>query len=242
MMMLINVKVSLISFCIAAGLSFTTNTLRSLHAGKTLKFDEEYFDEMLHSALICIAIALIIGIIKDISEIEVRAELVAEDLDFEVSDNEAEIPLINPDKEYEQRLINAGYEIELIDIPKEYSDPVFYSIMTHPVILLTDDPRCSHTVDLKTYEYLLTHRNGSCLISGKKITGYITDLHLKLLIEAWVIAAELASQNLSKAKQAEEMHTGLLKLNYYGTLFHRRKEGNVEVIESNNAAFDYLNY
>ena len=240
-MRLINSKVSLVSFCIAAGLSFTTNTLRSLHAGKTLKFDEAYLDEMLHSAVICIAIAIIIGIIKDMSEQGVRAEPVLEDLEFEAFNNEAEITLLNPDNEYEQRLINAGYEID-IDIPKEYSDPVFYSLMTNPVILLTDDPRCSHTVDLKTYEYIRTHRNGYCLISGKEITGYLTDLHLKLLIEAWVIAAELASQNLSKAKQAEEMHTGLLKLNYYGTLFHRRKEGNVEVIESNNAAFDYLNY
>ena len=235
-MKLINSKVSLISFFIAISLSVTTNNLRSLYVGNTLKFDEEYFDELFYNAAICIALAIIIGIIKDISEQEVRAEPMLEALDFDVLNNKTEIPLLNSDNEYELRLINAGYQIEFIDIPDEYSDPVSYSIMANPVILLTDDPRCSHTVDFNTYEYLMTHRNGSCLISGKAIRGYITDLHLKLLIEAWVIAAELAPQNLSKARQEEEMHAGLLKLNYYGTLFNRRKEGNAEVIELNNTA------
>ena len=213
--------------------SISFDTYINVLVNKRLKFDEEYFDDMLQSLVLSMTMAILIGIIKN--EQEIRAEPVLEALEFDVLDDNAEIPMLNTDNEYEQRLINAGYQIEFTDIPEEYSDPIC-SIMTNPVILLTDDPRCSYTVDFNTYEYLMTHRNGTCLISGKEIKGYIPDLHLKLLIEAWVIAAELSPQNLSKARQEEEMHTGLLKLNYYGTLFNRRKEGKAEVIESNDTA------
>ena len=235
-MRLFNSNVALISFGISTGLFFSTQTFRSLGAGKQLEFNEEYLNELLHMAVICMAIAIFHGIIEEISEQRALVVPLLEDLDFEVlhvDADEADLSWLDSNNEYEQRLINAGYKLELLDIPNEYFDPFFrFPIMVNPVNLLTDDPRCSHTVDLSTYKYLMDQK-GVCPFSGKKITGYTPNSNLKLLIETWVL--DLVSKNRSEARQADEMHPELLKLNYPGTLFPREKEGNVEAIGSNNA-------
>lgn len=107
-----------------------------------------------------------------------------------------ELPAIQPmplENDYERRLREAGYEGP---IPRKYIDPVSFSIMINPVILVTENAT-GLSFDITTMVDLVRNQL-PCPHTHKPITGYVPNRHLKNEIEEWVqsIEQEMAKKPL----------------------------------------------
>ncbi len=218
-----NYNAAFITFCTVAGGFAFSLAMQPIYSPPDELNQDERLKIALDILMYSVAIALIIGIVRPEVERNEQPEEIDDDMIFDVDVNDFEdIPFLTLNNEYEERLIAAGYDLVTLNIPEEFRDPITSAIMLKPVILLSNDPIHHHTVDYTSYEYLIDQRNSVCPFSNNKIIDYLPDEHLKMLIEAWVICAELNKKDLSTPKFEKKMHNKLLKLDYYNTLFNRR--------------------
>lgn len=111
---------------------------------------------------------------------------------------------------HEKQLQNAGYDLETLDIPDEFLDPITQSLMVNPVTLLTPNPDHRHSFDQSTYDnYFLAWGITTCPFTYQTFSGYEHNDKLRLSIKAWVKSLVLESQNQEK----------LLISHYYDTFF-----------------------